>query len=237
MPRKQSSVVDNPPSGGERVDSWFARRGWQPFAYQQQAWQAYRDGGSGLIHAPTGIGKTLGAWLGPVMEAIDHQDAGESLRVLWITPLRALATDSAAALREPLAGLNSDWSVEIRTGDTSQSARSRLRKRLPSALVTTPESLSLFLTYDDSRERFAGLRCVIVDEWHELLGTKRGVQTELCLARLREWVPDVRQWGLSATIGNLDEALAVLLGNTHGKGVIITGEEPKKVEIETLFAV
>lgn len=188
-----------------------------------------------MIHAPTGIGKTLAAWLGPVMEGMDEEDAGDGLRVLWITPLRALASDSVAALSEPLRELDSTWSVAMRTGDTPQAARSRLRKKLPAALVTTPESLSLFLTYEDTRERFAGLRCVVVDEWHELLGTKRGVQTELCLARLRAWTPSVRVWGLSATIGNLGEALEALLGHTAERGVTVTGDEPKCVEIETLL--
>jgi ATP-dependent helicase Lhr and Lhr-like helicase len=234
VPRK-SPACSQPPSASDQVDAWFAQREWVPFAFQRQAWEAYREGKSGLIHAPTGIGKTLAAWLGPVMEAMDSGDKGDGLRVLWITPLRALATDSAEALKEPLEGLNSPWTVDSRTGDTKQSARARLRKKLPSVLVTTPESLSLFLTYDDSRERFAELRCVIVDEWHELLGSKRGVQTELCLARLRAWLPNVRQWGVSATIGNLDEAMRVLLGSESADGVVITGEEPKSVVIETLL--
>jgi ATP-dependent Lhr-like helicase len=236
VPRKPSkTTATSSPSAAEQVDAWFARRKWIPFAFQRQAWQAFRDGKSGLIHAPTGIGKTLAAWLGPVMEGIDTGDKGDGLRVLWITPLRALATDTVAALREPLEGMNSSWTVDSRTGDTKQSARAKLRKKLPSVLVTTPESLSLFLTYDDSRERFSGLRCVVVDEWHELLGSKRGVQTELCLARLRAWLPEIRQWGVSATIGNLDEAMDVLLGNRSTEGIVITGEEPKAVAIETLL--
>ena len=230
--RARASLANN---GCERIEAWFAERNWEPFRFQRAAWDAFREGKSGLIHAPTGIGKTLAAWLGPVAEGLEQPHRADHLRVLWITPLRALAADTCGALREPLEGLGSNWSVEMRTGDTKQSTRAKLKKRLPTALVTTPESLSLFLTYEDTRERFSNLRCVIVDEWHELLGSKRGVQTELCLARLREWVPDVRIWGLSATIGNLDEALGVLLGNSSKAAVTVTGDQPKDVRIETLI--
>lgn len=117
------------------------------------------------------------------------------LTVLWLTPLRALAADTAAALRAPLEGIGLKWTVEIRTSDTSAPVKARQRKRLPSVLVTTPESLSLLLTYPEMRERMATLKCVVIDEWHEMLGNKRGVQTQLCLARLNRWCPDLRVWG------------------------------------------
>src|SRR4029079_11251396 len=134
------------------------------------------------------------------------------LRVVWITPLRALAADTAQSLREPLESLGIAWRVETRTGDTSPAQRARQQRRLPEALVTTPESLTLLLTREDVAEVFGDLRLVVVDEWHELMGTKRGVQVELGLARLRALRPGVRTWGLSATIGNLDVALRALLG-------------------------
>src|SRR5690606_17287168 len=159
----------------------------------------------GLLHAPTGQGKTLAVWLGPVAgflsdpAAVTHHPP--SCRVLWLTPLRALAQDTLRALREPLEILAPTLEVEARAGDSSSAVRARLRKRLPFGLVTTPEGLSLMLTHDDTREKLAGLKAVIVDEWHELLGTKRGVQAELCLARLRAWLPGLRIWGLSATLG------------------------------------
>jgi ATP-dependent Lhr-like helicase len=166
------------------------------------------------------MGKSYAAWLGPLSEwVLEHPDqahwAGmgpEPLRVLWVTPLRALANDTANTLRAPVAELGLPWTVELRTGDTSSHVKQRQRTRLPSALVTTPESLSLLLSYPETRQQFRTLRCVVVDEWHELLGAKRGVQTELALARLRAWRPDLRIWGLSATLGNLDQALHVLLG-------------------------
>ena len=203
------------------LDSFFASRGWQPFPFQREAWQVYRNGRSGLIHAPTGVGKTLAAWLGPVAEWMDeHPDAEQwptldapPLTVLWITPLRALARDTTTALQSTVASLGLPWTVELRTGDTSSSAKQRQRRKPPTALVTTPESLSLLLSHPDTQQKFRHLRCVVVDEWHELLSTKRGTQTELGLARLRRWNPDLRTWGLSATLGNLDEAMKVLLGN------------------------
>ncbi len=155
--------------------------------------------------------------------------------MLWLTPLRALAADTAAALRAPVEGMGLPWSVEIRTGDTSSSLRAKQRKRLPTVLVTTPESLSLLMTYPEMQERMATLRCVVVDEWHEMLGNKRGVQMQLCLARLRRWLPALRIWGLSATIGNLDEAMQVLLGDAAPAGVIVQGRQEKIIEVETLL--
>ena len=105
----------------------------------------------------------------------------------------------------------------MRTGDTPDSARARQTQRLPTALVTTPESLSLFLSRADWRERFAHVEAVIVDEWHELLASKRGVQVQLALARLFGLRPALRVWGLSATLANLSEALAALVGLHRGE--------------------
>jgi ATP-dependent Lhr-like helicase len=226
-----------------RAEAWFASRGWQPFTFQRDVWTAYLDGESGLVHAATGTGKTLAAWLGPVIEVAAETVASRSalrpkpstLRVLWITPLRALAADTAEALREPLEPLGVRWRVETRTGDTSPSQRARQQKRLPETLVTTPESLTLLLTRDDVADIFAELRLVVVDEWHELIGTKRGVQTELALTRLRALRPDLRTWGLSATIGNLDVALRALLGNQSPGGRIIRGVEPKEIVVDALI--
>lgn len=221
MPRKHSAI-----------DSFFATRGWKPFDFQRRTWEAYAAGSSGLLHAPTGQGKTLAVFLGPLMETIT---TGNPCSILWITPLRALAADTLRALREPLAELAPKLDAEARTGDSSSSVRAKLRSRLPHTLVTTPESLSLMLTHAAFREQAAGLRCVIVDEWHELLGTKRGVQTELCLARLRQWLPQLRIWGLSATLGNLTEARQVLLGSAFDGSVEIAADTRKPVIIETLI--
>jgi ATP-dependent Lhr-like helicase len=219
----------------KQVDAWFASRGWKPFAFQREVWDAYARGESGLIHAATGTGKTYAAWLGAVMEWMDGDgEAYPPLRVLWITPLRALVADTEQALRAPLRDLDVAWRLEARTGDTKPSLRARQEKRLPTALVTTPESLALQLARADAHENFRHLHLVIVDEWHELMGTKRGVLTELELARLRKWNPGLRIWGLSATLGNLDAAAATLLGETASKGRVVRGVVPKTVVIDSL---
>ncbi len=220
-----------------QVEHWFTARGWSPFPFQQQAWQAYREGHSGLIHAPTGTGKTLAAWFGPVLEALERSEEARArpppLTVLWITPLRALAADTTAHLQASVEALGLNWAVERRTGDTAQSVKARQRRQLPTALVTTPESLSLLLSDAAALERMTGLRAVVVDEWHELLGSKRGVQLELCLARLRTQCPAVRTWGLSATLGNLEQAAEVLLGEPGGR--LIQGLVPKSVQIRSVI--
>ena len=155
------------------------------------------------------------------------------LTVLWITPLRALAADTGLALARAASALQPHWTVDVRTGDTPSSARARQNKRLPTALVTTPESLTLMLSRADWRERLAHLSAVIVDEWHELLSSKRGVQVELALARLRDAQPALCVWGLSATLANLDEALACLTGVRAGGGRIVKGLDAKTIEIVT----
>lgn len=225
----------------KRIENWFAGYDWTPFEFQREAWSAYLNGEHAMVHAPTGMGKTYSAWLGPVLEWLKENpdekkwpEAVHSTRVLWITPLRALATDTAESLLSPIRELNIPWTVEKRTGDTSSSQKARQKEKPPTALVTTPESLSLLLSQAETRKRFADLRCVVVDEWHELLGTKRGVQTELCLARLREWLPKLRTFGLSATLGNLDVALDVLLG-PNAKGHLIRGYFNKQIEVTTLL--
>ncbi|MFN7020923.1 MAG: ligase-associated DNA damage response DEXH box helicase [Phycisphaerales bacterium] len=239
--------------GLDRVRDWFRSRGWRPFEFQEAAWDAYLQGRSGLIHAPTGLGKTMAAWLGPVIETLNEgravpgpprggnrgrRAATDPLRVIWLTPLRALANDTLASISGPVDSLGLGWSIEKRTGDTSSSVRLKQKERLPTALVTTPESLSLLLSYPDWREKFRTLRAVVVDEWHELMGTKRGVQTELALARLRGLVPGLRTWGVSATLGNLEQARDVLLGEgAQGaeRGVLIRGDMPKELRITTVI--
>ncbi len=218
------------------LQPFFKQRGWRPFPFQKETWAAYAAGKSGLLHAPTGQGKTLAVWLGPVAEELSRPAAGTpQCRVLWLTPLRALAQDTLRALREPLEVLAPHLKAEARTGDTPAALRARLRKSLPFGLVTTPESLSLMLTHSDTREKLSGLRAVIVDEWHELLGSKRGVQTELCLACLRSWLPELKIWGLSATLGNLEEALDTLTGDTRPEAAILSAELKEETRIETLI--
>ena len=228
------------------VREWFTLHGWTPFAFQEEVWRAYLAGESALVHAATGTGKTYAAWLGPVLEWLrDYPAVGRRkaaappLRVLWITPLRALAGDTESALRAPIEDLGLPWTVETRTGDTPARIRARQRDRLPTALVTTPESLTLLLTREDAHDLFDHLELVVVDEWHELLASKRGVQTELALARLRRFKPSVRTLGLSATLGNLDVARDALLGleadGTPRPGRLVRGLLPKALEVDALI--
>jgi ATP-dependent Lhr-like helicase len=222
-------------------EQWFQSRSWKAFPYQREVWSAFLDGKSGLVHAPTGVGKTYSVWIPALMEWCNaHPEKTRetaSLQLLWITPLRALANDTVNAMLKPVADLKLPWSVELRTGDTSASVRARQKNLLPSALVTTPESLSLLLSHPDTREKMRSLKTVVVDEWHELMGSKRGVQTELCLARLRTWFPQLRTWGLSATLGNLEEAREVLMGGeTEGRrSIMISADLKKKVEVKVLI--
>jgi ATP-dependent helicase Lhr and Lhr-like helicase len=214
------------------ADAWFRARGWQVFEFQREVWAAMRDGRSGLLHATTGSGKTYAVWLG----ALARPREGCGLRVLWLTPMRALAADTARALQQPLANLAPGWTVGLRTGDTPPAERARQDKRTPSALVTTPESLTLLLTRERAQADLSAVHTVIVDEWHELVGNKRGVQVQLALARLRQWNPALVVWGLSATLGNVDEALSALIGPQPLRpGVIVRGRLDKPLLIDTLL--
>jgi ATP-dependent helicase Lhr and Lhr-like helicase len=227
------------------AEAWFDARGWAPFDFQREAWAAYLLGESGLIHAATGTGKTMAVWWGPLLEWLNpgraegKRRAPDGLKVLWVTPMRALAADTERALREVVFDLGTPWTVERRTGDTGSSAKARQLKKPPAALVTTPESLALMLSQEGAREYFAALDLVVVDEWHELLGSKRGSLTELGLARLRGWRPGLRLWGLSATLGNLDEALAALVGVEGTTGTrprrLIRAVIPKQIVVDSLI--
>ncbi len=217
-----------------RIKLWYRENGWTLFQFQRKTWRAYFEGRSGLIHSPTGSGKSLAAWLGPVSKAIDSNVHIPGLQVLWVTPLRALANDMQKNLTAAVDALNLNWRVEIRTSDTATSVRKRQRKKAPQALITTPESLTLLLSYADAINFFSTLHTVIVDEWHELIGSKRGVQLELCLARLRAMHPQLQTWGLSATLGNIDEAMYTLLG-INAKGTLIEDNRQKITKIKSVL--
>ncbi len=216
------------------IEDWFLQREWQVLDFQRATWQAYLDGKSGMVHAPTGHGKTLAVWGGVLADALAQEPRpGSGMQALWITPMRALANDTLRSLQQPIEELNISWACGCRTGDTPAKQRNAMKQRLPEVLVTTPESLSLLLSYPDARSRFCSLQTVVVDEWHELLASKRGNQTELCLARLRQWQPHLKTWGLSATLGNTSEALQALLG-TDQKGCLLAANSTKETIVECL---
>ncbi|HQR54660.1 MAG TPA: ligase-associated DNA damage response DEXH box helicase [Burkholderiaceae bacterium] len=246
------------------AEGWFAAQGWQAFPFQHEVWRHIAAGRSGLLHATTGSGKTYAVWFGLLNRVLAGEVGAGGLRLLWLTPMRALAADTARALEAPLAQLGLDWTVGVRTGDTEAAERTRQSQRLPEALVTTPESLTLLLTRPDSPALLGGIELVVVDEWHELKGNKRGVQLQLALARLRVFArqragddaaaprpgagrggggldtpPQVAEsptppvWGLSATLGNTEHALEVLLAGAPG--VMVRGAVPKEIVVDTLL--
>jgi len=237
---------------------WFAARGWQPFEFQTQAWEAYQKGTSGLICVPTGAGKTYAAVGGVLDELVEESrngTLGKGLRLLYVTPLRAVARDIELALKLPLQemgvlagerigrgkkGNAGGVSVESRTGDTGAALRAKQGEELPHILVTTPESLSLMLSRKNAVALLGGVRCVVLDEWHELLSSKRGTQVELAMAHVRDWAPGVRTWALSATIGNVEEAALVACGvvcGESGSPQVIRALMPRPVVIESLLPV
>lgn len=240
MVRRPPDPPETPRPGRDAIERWFADRGWTPWLFQRDAWDAYARRESGLIQVATGAGKTYAAYLGPLAALIDEVRAHKEgsfvpgLRILYVTPLRAVSRDIELALREPVRDLGLPVRVESRTGDTASSVRARQRERLPEVLITTPESLMLLLTREDAREKFGRVSAVIVDEWHELLASKRGTQVELGLARVRAFSPDVRTWALSATLPNLDEAAAAVVG-ARARPAIVRGEMARPVVIDSVL--
>lgn len=199
------------------AEDWFGRQGWKPFPFQKQTWTAFLQGKNGLLNAPTGSGKTYALWTPVLLEYVQEQSRKRSriqpgIKAIWITPLRALSVEIKQAAERLTEGLGVPFSVGIRSGDTTQAERSRQRTRMPDLLITTPESLHLLLAAKGWEALFRNCGAIIADEWHELLGSKRGVQMELALSRLKTVAPKLKIWGISATIGNLEQAREVLLG-------------------------
>ncbi|MCW4470627.1 ligase-associated DNA damage response DEXH box helicase [Flavobacterium sp. MFBS3-15] len=197
--------------------TWFESKNWKPFPFQTQTWTAFLQGKNGVLNAPTGSGKTYALWMPIVLDYIkknpDYKTKHKAgLKAIWITPLRALSVEIKQAAERVAEDLETQLTVGIRTGDTTSSERSRQKTKMPDLLVTTPESMQLMLASKGYDAVFKNCSAIIVDEWHELLGTKRGVQVELALSRLKAVAPKMRVWGISATIGNLQQAMEVLLG-------------------------
>ena len=237
------------------VRDWLASKGFQPFAYQEEAWQHISKGESGLVNAPTGTGKTFSVFLGAIIQFINQHPetylskGKNGLQLVWITPLRALAKDIGRAMEEVIFELGLPWKVGIRNGDTSSADRAKQKRQMPEVLIITPESLHLLLTQKGYADIFRTLKIIAADEWHELVGSKRGVQVELALSRIvglrrsRFDVPgskgpstsnpdaqtsNIAIWGISATIGNLEQAKEVLLAPLK----LLKAEAPKSEGFE-----
>ena len=225
---------------------WLKAKNFKPFLFQEETWQHIASGNSGLVNAPTGCGKTYAVFLGSLINFINEQPNSytskkkSGLQLLWITPLRALAKDIGRAMEEVIEELGMQWKVGIRNGDTSTAERVSQKKQVPEVLIITPESLHLLLAQKEYPAIFQSLKLIAVDEWHELLGSKRGVQVELAISRIVNIENAVTGrkpslWGISATIGNLPEAKEVLLSPLKTEGVIVKANILKKTEIESII--
>ena len=232
--------------GYKIIVDWLFAKNKKPFLFQEETWQHIMISKSGLVNAPTGCGKTYSVFLGALIGFINQHpneykfQKNTGLQLLWITPLRALAKDIGRAMEDVIEELGMQWKVGIRNGDTDIAERQRQKKQMPEVLIITPESLHLLLAQKGYAEIFSSLKIIAVDEWHELLGSKRGVQVELAISRIVniQYSTIKNQcsiWGISATIGNLEEAKDVLMSPIEQKGVIVKATMNKQITVESVF--
>ncbi|MGB5553185.1 MAG: ligase-associated DNA damage response DEXH box helicase [Flavobacteriaceae bacterium] len=225
------------------AENWFQQQNWKPFTFQKDTWKAFLLGKHGLLNAPTGSGKTYALWFPIVLDYIKNNPNYKTkhkkgLKAIWITPLRALSQEIKQSAERITTDLGTQMTVGIRTGDTSTKERASMKKQMPDLLITTPESLQLLLASKGYDSLFKDCTAIIVDEWHELLGTKRGVQMELGISRLRTISKQMRIWGISATIGNLEQAREVLLGPSSEaleNSVLIRANIKKKITVKSII--
>lgn len=230
--------------GYKVINDWLAAYNRKPFLFQKQAWQHIIQQESGLVNAPTGCGKTFSVFLGALIQFINQHPNDykhkkkNGLQLLWITPLRALAKDIGRAMEEAIEGLGMNWQIGIRNGDTDMTERARQKRQMPEVLLITPESLHLLLGQKGYTDVFKQLKIIAVDEWHELLGSKRGVQVELAISRVVNILSATNRlciWGISATIGNLEEAKNVLMSPLNLEGIIVKANMDKAIEVESVL--
>ena len=221
--------------GYKIVQKWLNEKDFVPFGFQMETWEKFGKNYSGMVIAPTGFGKTFSVFLAVIIDFLNHpENYKDGLKLLWITPLRALAKDIAKAMTEAIDEIGLDWKVAVRNGDTPQSERVSQTKKMPEILIITPESLQLLLAQKNNQRFFKSLKCVAVDEWHELLGSKRGVLVELALSQILSYQKNIKIWGITATIGNLDEAMEVLIPYKIKKTKVVA-KEKKKIDILPVF--
>ena len=228
--------------GYQIIHEWMIAKNFHPFDFQEACWDKILKNESGLVNAPTGCGKTFSVFLGVLIQYINENPdtyqllKKNGLQLIWISPLRALAKDIGRAMGTVLIELEIPWKVAIRNGDTSTAERQKQKNNLPEILIITPESLQLMLAQKKYSENLSNLKFIAVDEWHELLGSKRGVQTELAISRLIGATKNkLSIWGISATIGNLEEAKNILMSPLHKKGSIIRAKMDKRIEVMSII--
>jgi ATP-dependent Lhr-like helicase len=218
-------------NGFNVIQNWMTDKGISPFKFQTETWRKFGSGYSGMVIAPTGFGKTYSVFLALITDFLNHPNKYEKgLKMIWITPLRSLSKDIAKAMQEAIDEIGLDWMVGVRNGDTDTKIRQQQVRNMPEILVATPESLHLLLGQKNHQRFFKNLQVIVIDEWHELLGSKRGVMIELGISQLRMYVPKMKIWGITATIGNLDEAMEVLIPYNIKK-TTVTAKEKKKIDI------
>ncbi len=220
---------------------YFEKKGWKPFPFQIQTWEDYLDGKSGLLNAPTGSGKTFALWFPVLLEYIQknpntwQKPQKNGIQLIWVTPLRALAQDIQKAMQEVCEVIGLPWQVMVRNGDTDAKTRAAMKRNPPECLITTPETLHVLVSQKDHKDLFQSIQAVVVDEWHELVGNKRGVQVQLVLEYIQSICPGTfRRWAVSATIGNLQDAAKALLGERlpiH----IVKAKVEKEIIIQSVF--
>lgn len=230
---------DLPPA----LAQWFGEKGWQPRRHQLEMLAAARAGRNALLVAPTGAGKTLAGFLPSLVEIIEAQQApdGESgsiegLHSLYVSPLKALAVDVQRNLLTPISEMALDIRVETRTGDTPSDRKARQRVRPPQILLTTPESLSLLLSHEDSPLLFANLRTIVIDEVHAFATGKRGDLLALAMARLERLAPEMRRVALSATVADPEAYQGWLAPHADIEAVdLVLGESGAPADIQIML--
>ena len=221
----------------QSYQTYYQAKGWRPFDFQMASAKAIEQERNGLLNVPTGFGKTNALMVPIALDGVKKYHRSTKFFAIWITPLRALSQDIYDAAVDVSRHYGLNWRIGIRNGDTSLSERQKQTRSAPQILITTPESLHLLLAQKNYADQFRTLEYFIVDEWHELLGSKRGVQVELALSRLKTISPNLKIWGISATIGNLDQAEQVLFGDSshyHNK-VRISTSRKKNLQIKTIL--
>ncbi|NVJ88567.1 MAG: ligase-associated DNA damage response DEXH box helicase [Flavobacteriaceae bacterium] len=218
------------------IQNWMESKGQKPFTFQSKTWERYHNNYSGVVVAPTGFGKTFSVFLAVVIDYLNHPNKyKKGLKLIWVSPLRSLAKDLAKAMKTALDEIGLDWEIAVRNGDTPTNIRRQQERLMPDVLLTTPETLHLLFSQKKNSKWFKEVHCIAVDEWHELLGSKRGVLVELAIARIKSLTSNLRIWGITATIGNLEEAKEVLIPYKGLKTTMIKAKEKKKIDIVSVL--
>ena len=216
------------------IQEFFKKKNMEPLQFQIDAWESFARGESGIIQVPTGCGKTYAALMGPLSK-LKELKSTNGINILIVTPLKALSRDLEKSIINAIQFFDKNITVGIRNGDTSNYEKRRQIIRPPNILITTPESLTLLIANKQSNKLFTNLFSIIIDEWHELMGCKRGNQCELALSWLRGNNQNIQIWAMSATIGNIEDAASSILGLDFKNPKIIKSNLEKKIEIKSII--